>query len=335
MIRPSSPLTMLLSRHTRRRAFITLFGGAAAWPLAARAAGKRPRVAVLTLLSSQDERGRIVAFIAGMRELGYVAGQTLDIDYRYAEGDTERLRPLARELMALAPDVMFAGEPSAARAAKALAPNLPIVCPVLGDHLPDLFASYARPGGSVTGVASIVEGVNAKLVELANDAVPGLMRVGLLVNPAGANRALVEGQVDAAARARGMSTLIEEASRSDALAPALDRMAKAGAQVVIVQPNGLFINQRNTILRQALAARLPTIFDDRGAVEAGGFMSYGVNQSEGSRHAATFVDKILKGAKPGDLPIEFSTKIEMLINLKPRRHSASKFRRRSSRAPTR
>jgi len=118
------------------------------------------------------------------------------------------------------------------------------------------------------------------------------------------------------ARARGMSTLIEEASKSDALAPALDRMAQAGAQVVIVQPNGLFINQRNTILRQALAARLPTIFDVRGAVEAGGFMSYGVNQSEGSRHAAAFVDKILKGAKPGDLPIEFSTKIEMLINLK-------------------
>jgi putative ABC transport system substrate-binding protein len=118
-----------------RRAFTTLLGGAAAsWPLAARAAGKRPRVAVLTLLSAQDERGQIAAFVGGMQELGYVAGQTFDIDYRYAEGDTERLRPLARELIALAPDVMFAGEPSAARAAKAVAPNLPIVCPVLGDH---------------------------------------------------------------------------------------------------------------------------------------------------------------------------------------------------------
>ena len=125
----------------RRRAFITLFGGAAAWPLAARAAGKRPRVAVLTLLSSQDERGRIVAFIAGMRELGYVAGQTLDIDYRYAEGDTERLRPLARELMALAPDVMFAGEPSAARVVKALAPNLPTSARFLATTFPVLFAS--------------------------------------------------------------------------------------------------------------------------------------------------------------------------------------------------
>ena len=309
-----------MSANMKRREFITLLGGAAAaWPLAAQAAGKRPRIGVLTLLSAQDERGQIAAFVAGMRELGYVAGQTYDIDYRYTEGDTERLRPLARELIALAPDVIFASEPSPARAVKALAPNLPIVCPNLGDHLHDLFASYARPGGSVTGIARNVEGVNAKLVELAHDAVPGLMRVGLLVNPTGAIRGLFESQVVAAARERGMTTLVEEASQSDALAPALDRIAKAGAQVLIVQPNGLFINQRNTIPRRALAAGLPTIFDNRGDVEAGGFMSYGVNQSEGSGRAAAFVDKILKGAKPGDLPIEFSTKIEMVINVKTAR----------------
>src|SRR6516165_12649607 len=174
---------------TNRRAFIAALGGVAAWPVVGRAAEKRPRVAVLTLLSPKDPGGRTAAFVSGMRELGYIPGQTVDFDYRYAYGDTERLRPLAQELIALAPDVVFAGEPSAARAAKALAPDLPIVCPVLGDHLPDLFASYARPGGSVTGVASIVEGVNAKLVELAHDAVPELTRVGLLVNPAGAVRA--------------------------------------------------------------------------------------------------------------------------------------------------
>jgi putative ABC transport system substrate-binding protein len=165
-------------------------------------------------------------------------------------------------------------------------------------------------------VASIVEGVNAKLVEIASDALPGLARVGLLSNPTGANHALVQSQVVAAARARGMIAVVEEASHSDALASALDRMAKDGAQVLIVQPNGLFINQRTTILRQALAARLPTIFDDRGAAEAGGFISYGVDQTQGSRHAATFVEKILKGAAPADLPIEFSTKIELVINLK-------------------
>jgi putative ABC transport system substrate-binding protein len=301
----------------KRRDFITLLGGTAlAWPLGVRAAGKRSRLAVLTLLSPQDSGGRINAFLAGMRELGYVAGQTIEIDYRYAEGDTERLRPLAQELITLAPDVIFAGEPSAARAVKALAPDLPVVCPVLTDRLPDLFASYARPGGSVTGVANIVEGLNAKLVELALEIVPGLMRLGLLVNPAGANRAMVGEQVEAAARARGMTTLIEEARSADELAPALDRIAKAGARIVIVQPNGMFINQRKTITREALAAGLSTIFGGRQNVEAGGLMSYGVNETEGSHRVAAFVDKILKGAKAGDLPIEFPTKIEMVINLK-------------------
>jgi putative tryptophan/tyrosine transport system substrate-binding protein len=309
----------MASHIGRRKLLATLGGAAAAWPFAAHPAGKRPRIGVLTLLSARDERGWIAAFVAGMRKLGYVAGQTVDIDYRYTDGDPERLRPLARELITLVPDVIFATEPSSARAVRALAPSLPIVCPTLGDHLHDLFASYAQPGGSVTGIAINVEGVSAKLVELAHDAVPGLMRIGLLVNPAGANRALVESQVVAAARERGMTTLVEEASQSDALAPALDHIAKAGSQVLIVQPNGLFINQRNAILRQALAAGLPTLFDDRGDVAAGGFMSYGVNQREGSLRAAAFVDRIIKGARPGDLPIEFSTKIEMVINIKTAR----------------
>ena len=300
----------------KRREFIAALGGAAAWPVVARAAGKRPRVGVLTLLSPQDRDGRIAAFVTGMRELGYTPGQTVDFDYRYAYGETERLRPLAQELIALAPDVIFASEPSSARAVKALAPDLPIVCSVLSDRLPDLFASYARPGGSVTGVASILEDLNKKLVDLAHEAVPGLKLVGLLVNPSGASHGWFAEQIEAAARARGVTTLFEEARRPVELAPALDRMAKAGAQVVIVPPNGMFINQRETIIGQALAAGLPTIFENRQAVEAGGFMSYGVDETEGAHRAAAFVDKILKGAKPGDLPIEFATTIELVVNLK-------------------
>jgi putative ABC transport system substrate-binding protein len=252
----------------RRREFIAGLGGAAAWPVVARAAGKRPRVGVLTLLSPQDRDGRIAAFVTGMRELGYTPGQTVDFDYRYAYGETERLRPLAQELIALAPDVIFASEPSSARAVKALAPDLPIVCSVLSDRLPDLFASYARPGGSVTGVASILEDLNKKLVDLAHEAVPGLKLVGLLVNPSGASHGWFAEQIEAA----GVTTLFEEARRPVEVAPALDRMAKAGAQVVIVPPNGMFINQRETIIGQALAAGLPTIFENRQAVEAGGFI---------------------------------------------------------------
>jgi putative ABC transport system substrate-binding protein len=226
------------------------------------------------------------------------------------------LRPLAQELIALGPDVIFAEEPSPARAVKALAPDLPIVCPALHGRLPDLFGSYARPGGSVTGVAAMVEDLNTKLVELAHEVVPGLKLIGLLVNPAGANRMLFAEQVEAGARARGVTTRLEEARLPAELVPALDRMAKAGAQVVIVQPNGMFINQRETIIGQALAARLPTIFQEREDVEAGGFMSYGVKPTERSYRAAAFVDKILKGAKPGDLPIEFATNVELVINLK-------------------
>lgn len=306
----------------RRREIITLIAGvgsAAMWPAVARATGKRPRVAVLTLLSPEDPGGRMAAFVSGMRELGYIPGQTVDFDYRYAYGDTEQLRPLAQELIALAPDVVFAGEPSAARALKALAPDLPIVCPALNSRLPDLFASYARPGGSVTGVAVMVEDLNAKLVELAQEVIPSLKLVGLLVNPAGADRTLVAEQIETGARARGVTTLVEEARLPVELVPALDRMSKAGAQIVIVPPNGMFVNKRATIIGQAIALSLPTVFEQREDVEAGGFLSYGVNQNEGSDRAAAFVDKILKGAKPGDLPIEFATKIELVVNLKTAR----------------
>jgi len=203
----------------KRRAFITLLGGAAAaWPLAARAAEKRPRIGVLTLLSRRDEGGRIAQFLAGLRGLGYSEGQNLDIDYRYADGDTGRLNALARELITLAPDVIYAGEPSAARAAKNAAPALPIVCGVLTDRLPDLFASYARPGGSVTGIAGMVEDMTGKLVEVASEIVPGATRIGLLVNPTGANRDFVTQQIETAAHARGLTVLMEQARQPEELA---------------------------------------------------------------------------------------------------------------------
>src|SRR6516162_7055641 len=131
----------------KRLTFIAALG-ATAWPLLGRATGKRPRVAVLTLLSPEHRGGGTLAFISGMRELGYIPGQTVDFDYRYAYGDTERLRPLAQELIALLPDVIFAEEPSAARAAKALTPDLPIVCPVLSDRLPDLLRAMRGPAAA-------------------------------------------------------------------------------------------------------------------------------------------------------------------------------------------
>src|SRR6516164_4813599 len=300
----------------RRELLAALGGAAAAWPFVADAAGKRPRIAVLTLLSAQDEGGRIRAFAAGLRELGYVAGQTVELDHRYAAGDTERLRTLALELMKVAPDVVFAGEASSVRAVKAIAPNVPIVCPTLAEDVGDPFSSHARPGGSVTGVAGSVENMYGKWVELALDFVPRVTRIGLLVNPAGAIRGLAIAQVEAASRTRSVVTLVEDARTPDELAPAFDRLSKANAQVVIVPPNGMFIIQRSLIAQLALAAGLPTIFQQPQDVAAGGFLSYGVDETENSRRAASYVDKILKGAKPGDLPIEVPTTSRLVLNLK-------------------
>jgi putative ABC transport system substrate-binding protein len=296
----------------RRRQFITLLGGAAvAWPLAG-AGDARPRIAFLTLRPQESVH---LAFVDGLRRLGYEQGRNLDIDYRY--GDVEKLKPLAQELIALKPDILVADSPSAAIAFKSVAPSLPIVCLALTDaSIPDLFASYARPGGNVTGMAQSVEGVTGKLVEVALEIIPGARRIGFLSNPRGASMRLFVQSVDVAARARGMAVLTEEAATGGELASAFARFGKQGVQAVIVPVNGFFFSEAMQIAQLALAARLPTVAADRRYVEAGSFASYGIDQRESYRRGASYVDRILKGAKPGDLPIEFPTRIELTINLK-------------------
>jgi putative ABC transport system substrate-binding protein len=248
----------------------------AAWPLAARAAGPHPRIAVLSINSEQDERKTIAAFVDGLRALGYVTSQNVDIDYRYAEGDTTRLKPLAQELIASKPDVALANSPSPVVAVQSVAPRLPIVCPQISDFLvPSLVVNYARPGGSVTGMASTVEGVATKLLELALDVAPGSTRIGFLANPAGASIALWVQQVETAARARGVTLLIQEARTPDDLAPAFDGLAKQRSQAVIVPANGLFQIERTRIVQLALTARLPTIMAYPQDVEAEGLQATG------------------------------------------------------------
>ena len=216
----------------------------------------------------------------------------------------------------LKPDVMVGSEPSAARALKSVAPTWPIVCLALTDAvIPDLIASYARPGGTVTGMAQSVEGVTGKLVEVALEIVPGAARIGFLSNPAGASMRLFADSVDMAARGRGIAVLTEEASSKGELAPAFDRFGKRGVQAVIVPVNGVFGVQRAQIAQLALAARLPTIAADSYYVQAGLLASYGVDRRENYRRSAAYVTRILQGAKPGDLPIEFPTRIELAINL--------------------
>jgi putative ABC transport system substrate-binding protein len=302
----------------RRRQFITLLlGGAAAWPLIARAqqpgaAGARPRIAFLALGPQQSVH---LAFVEGLRRLGYAPGHNLDIDHRY--GDVEQLKPLAQELIALKPDILVADSPSPAIALKSVAPTLPIVCLTLTDAgIPDLFASYARPGGNVTGMAQSVEGVTGKLVELVLEILPGARRIGFLSNPRGASMRLFAQSIDVASRARGVAMVTEQAAAGGELASAFAQFGKQQVQAIIVPVNGLFFAQGMQIAQLALAARLPTVGAERRYIEAGLLASYGIDQRESYRRGASYVDRILRGAKPGDLPIEFPTRIELTINLK-------------------
>ena len=295
-----------------RRRMATLAGMMLALTLAAGAADARPRIAFLALGPQQSVH---LAFVDGLRRLGYAQDRNLDIDRRY--GDVEKLKPLAQELIALRPDILVADSHSPAIAFKSVAPTLPIVCLALTDAgIPDLFASYARPGGNVTGMAQSVEGVTGKLVDVALEVIPGARRIGFLSNPEGASMRLFVQSVDAAARARGMAMLTEEATTGRELASAFGRFGKQGVQAVIVPVNGLFFSQSTQIAQLALAARLPTVAADRPYVEAGLLASYGIDQRESYRRGASYVDRILKGAKAGDLPIEFPTRIELTINLK-------------------
>jgi putative ABC transport system substrate-binding protein len=304
----------------KRRELITLLGGAAvSWPAVARAqqGGPIKRVGFLTLLSLKDEEGVLAAFLDGLRSHGLIEGKNLKLDYRYSEGDVKRLTRLARELIALRPDVLVGGEPSPAKVLKTIAPTLPIVCPQLTDaQLSDLVASYARPGGTVTGLAQTVEGLTGKLIELVQEFVPGAVRVGFLANPTGASMQFFTRSTEEAARSRGILLLTEESATPDEISPALGRLARQQPQAIIVPLNGLFRNEVGQIVQLATASRLPTIFGEPYGPRAGGLASYGIDSKDNYRRAADYVDKILKGAKPADMPIEFPTKIELVINLK-------------------
>jgi len=301
----------------RRRQFITVLGCAATWPFAARAevSTKRPLIAVLSAITKEDN-GPLDAFVLGLKEFGYVEGLNIDFVYRFAEGRLDRFPALAAELVGLAPDVIVALVTPAAVATRALTKSIPIVCPLLADAVNlGLIAGESRPGGNVTGVSFRTEGLTGKQVELALQMIPDLVKIGFLVNVA--SGVIIDRQeLEDTCKRLGIKVVPAEVRAPNDLDAAFQALANDDVQTVIVLVDGMLFNQRTRIAALAAAARLPAIYGFRDHVDAGGLASYGVNLSENFHRAAAYVNKILKGAKPGDLPVEFPTKLELIVNNK-------------------
>jgi putative ABC transport system substrate-binding protein len=306
----------------QRRDFLIAAGALLAAPLAAEAQ-QPPRIARIGYLSPNLSANPQLAeaFLQGLRDLGYVEGQNLVIEYRSAEGKPERLPALAAELVALKVDVIVsAGGTLAALAAKQATTILPIVVISVGDPVTSgLVTSLARPGGNVTGLSLLFPELVGKCLEQLKQVVPKVSRVALLTQPGAVpehtQRDILKG-AEGAARALGIRLQVVEARGPEDFDRAFSDMTSARAGALSVLSTPVFQSERRHLADMAAKNRLPTVFSFREFVDAGGLMSYGPNLADLSRRAATYVDRILKGAKPGDLPIEQPSKFELVINLK-------------------
>jgi len=299
-----------------RRELLAALGGAAAWPLAARAqqAGKLPTVGFLGVATPTAWGPWASAFVQRLRELGWIEGRTIAIEYRWAEGRSERFAEIAAELVRLKVDVIVTGQ-SLVPALKQVTSVIPIVMAVANDPVGgDLVATLARPGGNVTGLSLQTPDLAGKRLELLREVVPGLRRLAVLANVANAATVPEMGKVAAAARTLGLEVVTLGVRRAEDIAPAFETH-KGRADALYVTADGLLNTNRVRINTLVLGARLPTISGWREFVEAGSLMSYGANYPDLFRRAGDYVDKILRGIKPGDLPVEQPTKFDFVINL--------------------
>jgi len=303
-----------------RRAFITVLGGSIlVRPLVAGAqqTGKVYRIGVLETMSATLNTVNLDAFRQGLRELGYVEGRDFVIEYSSADGRPERFPGLATELVRLKVDlIMTQGTPAVLAAEKATG-SIPIVMATGADPTGrGIVSSLARPGGNVTGLSTIAVELDGKRLELLKEAIPPIVRIGLLTNfssPASASRWR---QMEGAARALGLEPQLLDVRAPEDLARAFDTAIKQRADAIVVLNNTLTQTNSRRIVDLSAKHRLPSIFVSREFVDAGGLMAYGPNFTDLYRRAATYVDKILKGAKPADLPIEQPTQFELVVNLK-------------------
>ena len=304
-----------MNRRETLAAFVALGGGSSA--ARAQPAGRIARIGFLSLSRVADASDPVGGFALGLVELGYVEGRNIVVEYRDAEGRIDRLPGLVAELVALKVDVIVAPSTPAAQAAKQATATIPIVFAGAAEPVTDgLVASLARPGGNVTGLSNASADLVGKRLELLKQVVPRLARVAVLWHPApGRTYEDMLKSADVAARALGMQLQPVEARGSADLDQAFAEMTRAGAGGLMVLPIATFFSERKRIVELAARTRLPAVHTSRPFVEGGGLMAYGANLSDLLRRAAGYADKILKGARPSELPVEQATKFELAVHL--------------------
>ena len=301
----------------RRREFISLLGGAAAWVSPARAQEPRRVIGVLGSGSSDAlPRGR-AGFVQGLKDTGFIEGNNISIEWRWAEGQYDRLPSLAGELVSRGVAVIVAGDAPASSAAKAATKTTPIVFMTGADPIKTgLVDSFSRPGGNLTGMFILVSMLGPKRLELLRELLPSISTIAFLVNPSNPNVADAP-ETEAAANALGRRLEVLTASSEHDLEAAFTTMVKRQAGALVVMPDPFFFARREQLVALAARYAVPTIYPIREFTEIGGLMSYGVLLSmDLPQQAGIYVGKILNGAKPADLPIQQSTKLELVINLK-------------------
>jgi putative ABC transport system substrate-binding protein len=300
--------------------FIVAFvlGVLAAPPAAdAQQPAKVPRIGILTLISASSAPHLFEEFRQGLRERGYVEGQNIALEYRSPQGQADRLPSMAAELVSMKVDVIATESVAAALAAKNATQTIPIVMAISGDPVgAGLVASLPRPGGNVTGLSQLAPELSGKRLQLLKEAAPKTTRVAVIWNPVSPASAGYLRESEAAARSLGLQLQPVEARSPADLDAGFKAVTRARPSALITLADGMLASQRTRIVEFAAKGRLPAIFPIREFAEAGGLMTYGPNTAENFRRAATFVDKILKGTKPADLPVEQPTRFELVINMK-------------------
>jgi len=305
---------------TRRREFITLLGGAAVAPIALRLpahaeAARVPTIGFMGASTPSAATQRIAALVQRLRELGWIEGRTVAIEYRWGEGRSERLAEFAAEFVRLKVDVIVTEGTVAVIASKQVTSAIPIVFPIAGDPIGSgLVASLARPGGNATGLSALAPDLAAKRLELLREIVPGLRRLAIMANVGASGPMQEMGEVHTAANTLGLAVATFEIRRAEDIASTFEAF-KDRADALYICPDPLVNAYRVRINTLVLGARLPTVSSVRDHVEVGILLSYGPNLVDLYRRAADFVDKILRGAKPGDIPVEQPTKFDLVINL--------------------